>query len=103
MQRPATAATSDNAAAFLQKATGEEVLLASLCLDRNRVRLSTGFPGNRALHCLKGISSADQGIRREHEIDYAAEFVRHEIACATEKPPDGGHPAASGWEQKVEV
>jgi hypothetical protein len=107
MQRPATAATSDNAAAFLQEAKREEVLFASLCLNRNRVTLSTGFSGNRALHLSQGnLDSADQGIRREHEIDYAAEFVRHEIAYETgaiEKPPDGGHPAASGWEQKEEV
>jgi len=79
MQQPATAATSDNAAAFLQKATREEVLLTSLCLDRNRVRLSTGFPGNRALHCLKGISSRQTKASDANEIDYAAEFVRHEI------------------------
>jgi len=106
MQRPATAATSDNAAAFLQKATREEVLLTSLCLDRNRVRLSTGFPGNRALHCLKGISILQTKASDANEIDYAAEFVRHEIAYETgaiEKPPDRGHPAASGWEQKEEV
>ena len=83
MQRPATAATSDNAAAFLQKATREEVLLTSLCLDRNRVRLSTGFPGNRALHCLKGISILQTKASDANEIDYATEFVRHEIAYET--------------------
>jgi len=66
MQRPATAATSDNAAAFLQKATREEVPLTSLCLDRNRVTLSTGFPGNRALS-QGNLDSADQGIRRERD------------------------------------
>ena len=105
MQRPATAATSDNAVAFLQKATREEVLLTSLCLDRNRVRLSTGFPGNRALHCLKGISSRQTKASDSNEID-CRRVREHEIAYETgaiEKPPDGGHPAASGREQKEEV
>src|SRR3974377_1404162 len=64
-------------------ATREEVLLASLCLigqSKAQYRLSC----NRALHCLKGnLDSSDQAVRREHEIDYAAEFVRHEIAYET--------------------